>query len=123
MRLKLCTACPLERRVKVKVKWIQLHQIQKPIGQDPPLHCPEITQTLFVLSSHDEKEGTKGGNKAFAVDCKESESVNPLGVAPCEREKDLMGRLTGLCPGFGGKVDGGVQQANVGLGRLIVPCT
>ena len=62
-------------------------------------------------------------NEAIPVDRKESGSVNPLGVMPRESEKELVWRPSGLVLDDNGEIDGGAQQSNSSIGRLIATCT
>ena len=61
-------------------------------------------------------------NEAIPVDREESGSVNPLGVMPRESEKELV-CPSGLVLDDDGDIDGGAQQSNGGIGRLIVTRT
>ena len=62
-------------------------------------------------------------NEAIPVDREESGSVNPLGVMPRESEKELVWRPSSLVLDDDGDIDGGAQQSNGGIGRLIVTRT
>ena len=77
------------------------------------------TTNLYFVT----EEGVKEGNKAIPVDREEGESFNPLGVTPCTSAKELVWRLHGLGPGVNGDINSGTQQANGGIGRLIISPT
>ena len=52
----------LERRVDHGVKRVQLDQQQDPIGQDLPLHRPDIDWPLLVFASCNSEEGVEEVN-------------------------------------------------------------
>ena len=101
----------------------QIYQRQEAVDRDPPLHRLEIARPFFVLASREVKEGVEEVNKAVPINHEEGELFNPLGVDPCERAKDLVGRPPGLGPGSDGEVNGGARQATSGLRCFIVPHT
>ena len=86
----------LERRVDHGVKRVQLDQQQDPIGQDLPLHLPDIDFPLLVLSSQDAEDVLEDINKSIPIYLKEDELVDPLDVTPPKSVKNLIGRPPSL---------------------------
>ena len=121
--IKLRPVCPPEQRVQGKVQWGQLHQHWEPFGQYIPLHRPDFSRPLLLLTSYNSEEESKEVNKAVLVDHEEGELVDPLGGTPHESVKDAMGRSPSIGTGANRNIDGGTQRANCSLGRLIVART
>ena len=78
------------------MKRVQLDQQQDPIGQDLPLHLPDIDFPLLVLSSQDAEDVLEDINKSIPIYLKEDELVDPLDVTPPKSVKNLIGRPPGL---------------------------
>ena len=90
MRIGLDAAVPLEGRIGVKVKERKLDECQEPVGRDLTLRGPEVYRTLLVLPSGAKENEMEYQYEVLSVDGKESQMVNPFGVAPRNTEEDFV---------------------------------
>ena len=73
------------------------------------------------MPSGDVEKGVEYQDKALSVNCKDSQPVNPFGVAARETVEKLVGGTANIVKVPGGEVCGGMRVATRGLNILIYP--
>ena len=94
------------------------------ISRNLALCGPEVFWPLLIVPSGNVEKGVEYQDEALSVNCKESQPVNPFGVAARETAEKLVGGTTNIIKVPGGEVCGGMRVATRGLNSLIAarPC-
>ena len=90
VHIKITTAGPLEGRILGEVEGGNFDKRQDLVGGDLALHVPEVSCSFLVLPSGAKENEMEYQYEVLSVDGKESQMVNPFGVAPRNTEEDFV---------------------------------